>query len=101
MKVMNWYESRDINLWTGETRTRHLRKFTTSDDAARVYTEVYELAGRIYWSANIHIPNRPDISRIAYGTYAAIPGAMAVAKGRASRIAGDAMRAANRFARAA
>lgn len=98
---MNWYTDTTVNTWTGQTRTRHLRKFTAADDTARVYAEVYVLAGRVYWSANIHIPNRPDLSRIAYGTYAATPRGISVAKARASRLALATLRKADQFTRAA
>lgn len=93
MDYQQWTTTTTVNQYTGKSRTRHLRKFTADSDRARVYAEVYELGGRFYWSANIHIPYRPDLSRLAYGTYAAVPGALAVAKMRASRLARHALRA--------
>lgn len=98
--MSTWTEKRYVNEWTGETRTVW-RKVIAASERQHVYVEVYRLGGRLYWSANIQIANRPELSRMAYGTYAAVPGALAVAKGRASRIAGDALRAAHPFARAA
>jgi len=97
---MNWYEHTYRNDWTGEER-KVWRKRIAEDERGRVYVEVYELAGRLYWSANILIANRPDLTRVAYGTFAAVPGALSVAKGLASRIANDALRAAGRYVRAA
>lgn len=94
MMTTQWQRVEELNEWTGNIKVRHLRKYSDHEDAARVYSQIYELDGRIYWSANIFIPFRPDLSRLAYGTYAAIPGAMAVAKMRASRLAMDTLRKA-------
>lgn len=88
-----WTVKRHENSFTGEVRTIH-RKIMANANGTHVYVEVYELGGRFYWSSNIRVANRPDLSRWAYGTYAAIPGALSIAKARASRIAGDALRAA-------
>lgn len=38
MSNSSWYTTTNVNEWTGETRTRQLRKFATSDKRARVYT---------------------------------------------------------------
>ena len=94
MNVNTWEAVEEVNEWTGEVKTRHLRHYSNDAKTARTYSQVYELAGRIYWSANIYVANRPDLSRLAYGTYAAVPGALAVAKMRASRFALDALRKA-------
>lgn len=101
MLTTEWQRVEEPNEWTGVVRVRHLRKYSNHEDAARVYSQIYELDGRIYWSANIYIPFRPDLSRLAYGTYAAIPGAMAVAKMRASRLAMDTLRKAGKLTLAA
>jgi len=94
MNVNTWVTVEETNDWTGETKTRHLRHYSNESRTNRTYSQVYELAGRIYWSANIYVAFRPDLSRLAYGTYAAVPGALAVAKMRASRIALDTLRRA-------
>lgn len=98
--MSNWTEKTYTNEWTGETRTVW-RKVVVQETGRNVYVEVYELAGRLYWSANIRIAHQPRLSRMAYGTYASVPGSLAVAKMRASRVAGDALRAANRLTLAA
>jgi hypothetical protein len=94
MNVKTWEAVEETNTWTGEARTRYLRHYSNDDKTARTYSQVYELDGRIYWSANIYVAFRPDLSRLEYGTYAAVPGALAVAKMRASRLALNALRKA-------
>jgi hypothetical protein len=89
-----WNTVVKINPVTGAERVRHLRMFTANEKQARVYTEVYHLGGRLYWSAHVHIPYRPDLSKLAFGMYADVPGALAVAKMRASRHAKAALRKA-------
>ena len=98
--MSTWTKHTYRNDWTGEERTVW-RGQVPAENGANIRTEVYELGGRLYWSAHIHIPHRPELSRIAYGTFAAIPGALAVAKGRASRVAGDAVRKVERLSLAA
>lgn len=88
-----WTTKRYENNLTGAVRTVY-RKVMADANGTHVYVEVYELGGRFYWSANIHIANRPDLSRMAYGTYAAIPRALSVAKARATRLGNNALRAA-------
>lgn len=90
--MMQWRQITQINEWTGAVSVRYVAVEQTADRRARVYFQVYELGGRYYWSANIMIAHRPDLSRIAYGTYAAIPGALGVAKMRASRLGLAALR---------
>jgi hypothetical protein len=94
MNVKTWGKVEEPNDWTGEVHIRYMRFYSNTDRTNRTYSQVYELAGRIYWSANIYIAFRPDLSRLVYGRYAAVPGALAVAKMRASRIALDALRKA-------
>lgn len=101
MSTSKWDTVTKVNEWTGATRTRHLRFFATADKRARVYAEVYQLNGRLYWTANIHVPFRSDLSHIAYGTYAATSGGMAAAKMRASRLALAAIRKAETLTLAA
>lgn len=96
MNDFQWSTINETNDWTGQVRTRHLRRFSDDRRLNRVYVEVYELAGRLYWSANIYIAYRPDLSRLAFGTYPAIPGALPVAKARATRLAKAAIKASNR-----
>jgi hypothetical protein len=92
MNVNAWEAVKETNAWTGVVTTRHLRQYSNDDRTSRTYSQVYELAGRIYWSANIYVAFRPDLSRLAYGSYADVPGALAVAKMRASRLAIAALR---------
>lgn len=89
---MEWQQLDEPNEWTGEVSTRYVAQVNTADKHSRAYLQVYEVGGRWYWSANIIVVNRPDLSRIAYGTYAAIPSALGVAKMRASRLALAALR---------
>jgi hypothetical protein len=98
MNVTTWEAVKETNAWTGEVKTRHLRHYSNATPTARTYSQVYELTGRIYWSANIYVAYRPDLSRLVYGTYAAVPGALAVAKMHASRLALDALRKAGTHA---
>lgn len=78
---------------TGEVR-KTWRKSTHTAAGHKVLYEVYELAGRFYWSANILVKNRPDLSRLAYGTYAATPHSLSFAKMRATRLGKAALKAA-------
>jgi hypothetical protein len=94
MNVNTWEAVEETNAWTGEVKTRRLRHYSNDARTNRTYSQVYELDGRIYWSANIYVAFRPDLSRLVYGHYAAVPGALAVAKMRASRLALDALRKA-------
>jgi hypothetical protein len=98
MHSQAWNTEVKVNPVTGAERVRHLRKFTADEDRARVYTEVYHLGGRLYWSAHVHIPYRPDLSKLAFGMYADVPGALAVAKMRATRHAKTALRKAGAHA---
>lgn len=91
--MSGWTHKIYVNEWTGEER-QTWRKSTYTAGGSAVLYEVYELGGRYYWSANIRIANRPDLSRIAYGVYAAIPQALPLAKMRASRLGKAALRAA-------
>jgi len=93
MHAHEWEAVTKVNEFTGKVSTRHLRIFATDDRESRVYTQVYELDGRYYWSANIYVAFRPDLTRLVTGRYAAVPGALAVAKQRASRCALESIRA--------
>lgn len=102
MNHTTWYAVTSVNEWTGKTNTRHLRRFTSDTNQSRVYAEVYWLGGRWYWTANIHIPFRPELSKIAYGMVnAAATGSLSVAKANATRIALDALRKAGNHTLAA
>lgn len=90
--MSEWVEKTYVNDITGATR-KTWRKSTETAAGHRVLYEVYELAGRYYWSANIMIAHRPDLSQLAHGTYAATPQALAVAKMRASVLGVTALRA--------
>lgn len=91
--MSEWTAKTDRNPVTGET-TRRWRRSTQTAGGHTVLYEVHELAGRYYWSANIMIKFRPDLSRLAYGTYAATPQGLAVAKRRASTLGNAALKAA-------
>lgn len=84
---MNWRAEIKDNLWTGTTDARHLAHVSTSDGKARAYLEVHRVGERYYWTANIIVVNRPDLSHVAYGMYAVTPRSLSVAKMRASKLA--------------
>lgn len=92
MPTYGWVLKTYRNEWTGAER-RTWRKSTHTAAGHRVLYEVYELDGRFYWSSNILIKNRPDLSRIAYGMYAVTPYSLSHAK-RAATFAGKAALAA-------
>lgn len=89
----HWYLKTYINNWTGEQR-EVWRKSTYTANGHKVLYEVYELDGRYYWSANIAIKHRPDLSVLAHGTYAVTPYSLSAAKGRATRLGKAALKAA-------
>lgn len=93
--MSDWTEKTYTNNLTGEQR-RVWRRRVMLNNGSSAYMEVYRLGGRLYWSANVHVDYRPDLSRLSYGTYPAIPSALAVAKAHTSRIAGKALRAARK-----
>lgn len=92
--MYGWTEKTYTNEWTGAER-KTWRKSTYTASGHKVLYEVYELAGRFYWSANILIKNRPDLSRLAYGTYAATPYSLSAAKSRATKLGRAALKAEN------
>lgn len=96
MEDFEWQRVEELNAWTGETKVRYLRKFSDRADLNRTYAQIYELDGRLYWSVNIYVAYRPDLTRLVSGTLAATPRALAVAKGCASRKANRAIRATTR-----
>lgn len=91
--MSEWIEKTHVNDYTGATQ-QIWRKTTRTGAGHIVQYQVYETGGRYYWSANILVKNRPDLTHMAYGTYAATPQALAVAKMRASRCGMAALRAA-------
>lgn len=91
--MSEWYETVHANQWTGAEQ-RIWRKTTRTAGGHVVQYQVYETGGRWYWSANGLIMHRPDLSRLAYGTYAATPQGLAVAKMRATRIGKAMLKAA-------
>lgn len=88
-----WSEKTYVSEFTGAER-KTWRKSTYTANGHKVLYEVYELDGRYYWSANIMIAYRPDLSQMAYGTYPVTPYSLAVAKTRATRAGTKALRAA-------
>ncbi len=89
----DWTAHTYINDLTGAQR-KVWRKSTYTANGHKVLYEVYELAGRYYWSANILIAYRPDLSRMAYGMYAVTPYSLSTAKCRATRFGRAALKAA-------
>ncbi len=91
--MTDWVAKTYRNDITGAER-KTWRKSTHTAAGHKVLYEVYELAGRYYWSANVIIVNRPDLSRLAWGTYAVTPYSLGVAQARATRIGKKALTAA-------
>lgn len=89
--MSNWTATAKTNEWTGATLTTHRRKIEAGPED-HISLQIRTLNGRIYWTANVLIFGRPDINHMSYGMYADVPGALVVAKMRASRIALDAVR---------
>lgn len=98
---MQWTELDELNEWTGEVRTRYVAQVNTSDRVGRAYLQVHEVGGRWYWSANIIVAHKPELTRMAYGTYAVTPYSLAVAKMRAMGHALKTIRAVEPLTRAA
>lgn len=91
--MSEWIETQHANQWTGATQAIW-RKSTHTAAGHMVHYQVYETGGRYYWSSNIMIRNRPDISQLAYGTYAVTPYSLSAAKSRATRTGKAALKAA-------
>lgn len=85
MMMMNWETETKVNEWSGATNVRHLAQVNTSDDNGRAYLEVHTIGDRIQWSVHIVVVNQPKLSRMVYGSVAATPHALPVAKMLASR----------------
>lgn len=99
--MTNWQQLDELNEWTGKVRTRHITQINTSDRNGRAYLEVHQVGDRYQWSAHIMVVNRPDLSRMAYGSVAVTPYALPVAKMLASRRALQTIRAVEPLIRAA
>lgn len=82
---MNWERVEELNTWSGKTNIRHLAQINTSDKRGRAYLEVHRVGDRYQWSVHIVVVNRPDLSKMAYGSVAATQYALPVAKMLASR----------------
>lgn len=98
---MNWQRVEELNAWTGEARVRYLAQVNTSDHTGRAYLEVHKIGDKFQWSAHIMVVNRPDLSRMVYGSVAATPHALPVAKMLASRRALKTIREVELFTLAA
>ena len=96
MSHRDWTQEISTNEWTGRTEVRHVRQLEPANGVTSVYLEVTQVGHRLYWSANVLVRYRPDASRLSFGTYAAIPGALAVAKARATSVARAAIRKAGK-----
>jgi hypothetical protein len=102
--MITWKKLTEHNDWTGEVQVRYVAQVQTADRRTRAYLQVHEVGGRYYWTANLIVPHRSDLSRIAFGTLAVTPWSLGVAKMRASRLALSVLRScapAERFTRAA
>lgn len=82
---MNWERVEELNTWSGETRVRYLAQANTSDQRGRAYLEVHQIGDKLQWSVHIIVVNQPKLSRMVYGSIAATPHALPVAKMLASR----------------
>lgn len=100
-RTMDWQRIAELNAWTGEVRVRYLAQVSTSDHTGRAYLEVHKVGGKYQWSAHITVVNRPDLSRMVYGSVAATPHALPVAKMLASRRALKTIREVELFTLAA
>lgn len=98
---MNWQPEIKINLWSGATQERHLAQVSTSDQRGRAYLEVHRVGDRYQWSVHIVVVNDPKRSRMVYGSVAATPYALPVAKMLASQQALKTIRAVEPLALAA
>lgn len=92
MKLNTWNRIEEANAWTGQTSVRHIREFSAHDNLRYIYAEVYVIDNRVHWVSNVYVEYRPDLSRLSCGWYANVPGALSVAKMRASRAALAAIR---------
>lgn len=99
--MTKWQKLEELNEWTGEVRVRYIAEVKTSDRKARAYLQVHEVGGKWYWSANIIVAHRPDLTKYAFDTLAATPQALPVAKMLASRRALRTVRAMEPLTRAA
>lgn len=98
---MNWKNETKVNEWSGATQVRHLAQISTTDDRGRAYLEVHQIGDRYQWSVHIVVVNQPKLSRMVYGSVAATPYALPVAKMHASRRALKTIRAVEPLALAA
>lgn len=99
--MMNWERVEELNTWSGKTNVRHLAQVNTSDQRGRAYLEVHRVGDRYQWSVHIVVVNDPKLSRMVYGSVAATPHALPVAKMLASRRALKTIRAVEPLALAA
>lgn len=98
---MNWQRVEELNEWTGEVRVRYIAEAKTSDHTGRAYLQVVQVGDKYQWSAHIVVVNRPNLSRMVYGSVAATPHALPVAKMLASRRSLKTIRAVEPLTRAA
>ena len=99
--MIKWQKLEELSEWTGAVRIRYIAQINTNDQAGRAYLQVHEVGGKWYWMANIIVDHRPQLSRVAYGTYAVTPHSLPIAKMRASRCALRTIRAVEILTRAA
>lgn len=99
--MIKWRKLEELNEWTGEVKVRYIAEVTTSDRVGRAYLQVVQIGDKYQWSAHIVVVNRPNLSRMVYGSVAATPHALPVAKMLASRRSLKTIRAVEPLTRAA
>lgn len=82
---MKWTKIEKLNEWTGETKIRYIAEVMTSDRVGRAYLQVMRVGDKYQWSTHIVVTHQPKLSRMVYGSVAATPHALPVAKMLASR----------------
>jgi len=98
---MKWEKLEELNEWTGEVRVRYIAQVNTSDHVGRAYLQVMKVGDKYQWSTHIVVAHQPKLSRMAYGSIAATPHALPVAKMLASRRSLKTIRAVEPLTRAA
>lgn len=98
---MKWEKLEELNAWTGEVQVRYVAEVTTSDRVGRAYLQVLPVGDKYQWSTHIIVEHKPKLSRMVYGSIAAAPQSLAVAKMLASRRSLKTIRAVEPLTRAA
>lgn len=99
--MIKWRRLDELNEWTGEVKVRYIAEVMTSDRVGRAYLQVVQIGDKYQWSTHIVVYNRPNLSRMVYGSVAVTPHALPVAKMLASRRSLKTIRAVEPLTRAA